>query len=76
MNPLKAIRQHCLDCSNGSAHEVDQCPVSRCALHPLRFGKNPFRKKRVLSAEHLAALSGRRNGQPSRSHSDRRVGME
>lgn len=39
--PLKAIRQHCLWCSNGSASEVAHCPARSCALWPYRFGRNP-----------------------------------
>ena len=32
--PLKAIRLKCLDCSNGSSHEVRFCPVMSCPLYP------------------------------------------
>ena len=39
--PLKAIRLKCLDCSNGSQHEVRFCPVMDCPLYPYRFGKRP-----------------------------------
>lgn len=43
-NPLKAIREKCLDCVY-NAHEVSMCVSTNCALHPFRFGKNPFRAK-------------------------------
>jgi hypothetical protein len=42
-SPLKAIRNHCLDCSDNSAHEVKLCLVEQCNLYPFRFGKNPNR---------------------------------
>lgn len=37
--PLKVIRAKCLDCSNGDAEEVKQCPVRTCPLWPLRMGR-------------------------------------
>lgn len=43
ISPLKAIRLKCLECSNGSNHEVRLCPVEKCPLHIFRFGKNPNR---------------------------------
>jgi hypothetical protein len=48
---LKIIREKCLDCCCGSPVEVKLCPVKNCPLFPYRMGKNPFRKKRVLSEE-------------------------
>lgn len=36
---LKVIRAKCLDCSNGCAEEVKQCPVRTCPLWPLRMGR-------------------------------------
>lgn len=50
-NPLKAIRAKCIDCCCDSPVEVRLCPCTDCALYPFRFGSNPFRVKRVLSAE-------------------------
>lgn len=46
-SPLKTIRAYCLDCCNGSSHEVKLCPVTRCLLYPYRFGKNPNRKPKT-----------------------------
>lgn len=54
-NPVKAIREKCLECSNGSIREVELCPVTGCALYPFRFGKNPYRKQQELTAEQQAA---------------------
>ena len=48
-NPLKAIREKCLDCSCGNAAEVRKCVAIDCTLWPYRMGTNPFRKKRALS---------------------------
>ena len=44
-NPLKAIKQKCLDCSGWSRTEVELCPLTECSLYPFRLGKNPFRAK-------------------------------
>jgi|SRR6476646_1083782 len=48
-NPLKAIREKCLDCCCGNAAEVRKCVAIECPLWPFRMGTNPFRKKRELS---------------------------
>ena len=58
-NPLKAIRQNCLECAGESATEVKLCPCTNCPMHPFRFGKNPFRKKREMTEEQRAAASKR-----------------
>lgn len=43
-SPLKAIKQHCFECSNGQTSEVSNCPVTDCALWEFRKGKNPYAK--------------------------------
>lgn len=48
-NPLKAIREKCLDCCCGNGSEVRKCIAMDCPLWPFRMGTNPFRKKRELS---------------------------
>ena len=58
-NPVKAIREKCLDCSGGSSSEVKACPVNGCALHPFRFGKNPYRTPRTLTEEQREAIKER-----------------
>ena len=58
-NPVKAIREHCLDCCGGSALEVQTCTVTKCALHPFRLGKNPYRTKREYTPEQKAAMVAR-----------------
>lgn len=52
----QAIRAKCLDCSGGSYKEVDRCHLEHCDLWPFRFGKNPYRKPRVLSDAQKEAL--------------------
>ena len=59
MSVLKAIRAKCLDCCGNMPSEVRECHISRCALHPYRMGKNPFRKKRELTDEQREALATR-----------------
>lgn len=58
-NPVKAIRQKCLECGEGSANEVKLCPVERCTLYPFRFGKNPYRQKRELTDEQREKMAER-----------------
>ena len=57
LNPLKAIREKCLDCMCGSPVEVKRCVCDDCPLFPFRFGKNPFRKKRELTDEQKKQLA-------------------
>lgn len=44
ITPIKAIRLHCLDCSNGSAYEVAHCPCTQCNLYQFRDGHIPWKK--------------------------------
>ena len=67
ISPLTAIRNKCLDCCCDQAYEVKLCPATKCPLHPFRFGKNPFRKRRELTdqqrkeiGERLKASLGRK----------------
>lgn len=66
-NPVKVIRLKCLDCCCGNSNEVKECTVTRCPLHPFRFGKNPYRVKKELSAEEKEKfLEQMRKGQLSK----------
>lgn len=56
---VKAIRQKCLECGEGSANEVKLCPVEHCPLYPFRFGKNPYRQKRELTDEQRENMAER-----------------
>lgn len=44
-NPVKAIRDKCIDCMGGVPSYVRDCTASDCALYPFRLGANPYRKK-------------------------------
>ena len=37
----KAIKLHCQTCICGTINDVKVCSISRCALFPFRFGRNP-----------------------------------
>ncbi len=54
-NPVKAIREFCLDCCGDSPVGVKECTSVNCALHPFRLGKNPFRTKREMTDEQKEA---------------------
>ena len=56
-NPVKAIREFCLDCCGGSPSVVSECTSVNCALHPFRFGKNPYRTKREMTEEQREAAA-------------------
>lgn len=58
-NPVKAIREKCLDCCCGSYTEVSTCTTTKCALYPFRFGKNPYRQRKELTEEQRQALRDR-----------------
>lgn len=58
-NPVKAIREKCLDCCCGSTLEVKECTVETCPIYPFRLGKNPFRQKREMSEEQKQAVRDR-----------------
>mgnify|MGYP003136719753 CR=1 FL=1 len=63
---LKAIRAKCLDCSGGTAPEVEKCTVVTCPLWPMRFGERPHPKRgtyevgRVMGTLSKAELSDTR----------------
>ena len=54
-SPLKAIRQHCLECCCGSAYEVKNCVIHDCELYPFRLGNNPFRTRSMTDEQKQAA---------------------
>ena len=51
---LKIIRQNCIACCCGNQNEVKLCPAEKCPLHPLRFGRDP--EKRKISPEQRELL--------------------
>jgi len=48
---LTAIRAKCMDCSCYQRSEIENCTVTKCALYPFRFGRNPWRKTVELTEE-------------------------
>lgn len=59
MNPLKAIREKCIDCCCGNMAEVKRCTAEDCPLWRFRFGTNPDRKKRELTEQQKQAMIAR-----------------
>lgn len=55
-SPLKAIRAKCLDC-NYTSPEVKACPCKACPLYHFRFGKNPFRKRKMTDEQKAASVA-------------------
>ena len=55
-NPVKAIRQMCLECMGGGKpfDLIEACTSPKCALYAFRFGTNPYRKQ-VSEARREAA---------------------
>lgn len=43
LNPLKAIRAKCIECSGGDRKNVKDCEIPTCPIYPFRMGKNPNR---------------------------------
>lgn len=66
---LKAVRKNCLECS-GEVTMVRDCTVTRCPLFPYRMGKDPFKKKRVLSESHRKALQAGKKAHAEKSSLD------
>lgn len=55
-NPLKLIKWHCrYNCCAGDEKEWKECQNEDCPLWVMRLGKNPNRKKTVLTDEQLEA---------------------
>lgn len=53
-NPVKAIREFCLECCGDSSAAVKECTAT-CPLHPFRLGRNPYRTKREMTEEQREA---------------------
>ena len=60
-NPVKAIRAKCIDCCGAEDYNnrIKDCDITKCALHPFRMGKNPYREKKVVSEEQAAKFKER-----------------
>ena len=71
MSPLQAIRKKCLDCSNGRAHEVKHCPITKCPLYEYRSGKTG--RKKDLTDEQRKELAERMKRNLEQSNSNRPI---
>ena len=54
-NPVKVIREHCIECMGGQESEghvkrISECCSQDCALFEFRFGTNPHHKQ-ILTSE-------------------------
>jgi len=69
--PLKAIRAYCLDCCLDQPKEVRLCPDGECAVHPFRFGDNPFASeaKREAGRKAIQRLKSSRSAEDFRANS-------
>lgn len=54
-SPLKAIRQHCIECMGDQVREVPYCNVKRCPLYSFRLGKNPYSTRHLTEEQKQAA---------------------
>ena len=62
-NPVKAIREHCIECMGGRQIDgvrtlIAECASPDCAVFDFRFGKNPYHTM-SLSDEQRKAISDR-----------------
>lgn len=58
-NPIKAIKEYCLECCMENLSEVKACTATECALYAFRLGKNPYRAKKVLTEDQKRELAER-----------------
>ena len=60
-NPVKAIRAKCIDCCGADDYinRIRNCEITKCAIHPSRMGKNPYREKKQLTEEQQAMYKER-----------------
>lgn len=60
-NPVKAIRAKCIDCCGADDYinRIRNCEITKCAIHPFRMGKNPYREKKQLTEEQQAMYKER-----------------
>ena len=55
-DPVKAIREHCIECMGGRENEgylkhIKNCGSSDCALFDFRFGNNPHHKQKLTKEQ-------------------------
>jgi hypothetical protein len=54
---LTAIKTYCQQCTGGERVEVEKCTGNDCPFYHFRLGRNPYRKRKVLTEKQLNALS-------------------
>lgn len=76
-NPVKAIREFCLECSGDSYAEVRDCPRMACPLYAFRLGKNPYRQRKEMTEDEKRVLADRlREARKSHSSNAEENGTE
>ena len=56
-SPVKAIREHCIECMGGRGTKqkysklIDECSAPDCALYEFRLGVNPYHRPNLSSAQ-------------------------
>jgi len=76
-SPVKAIREHCIECmggreSEGHSKRINECNSPDCALYDFRYGKSPFRKKQT----NKQLLRARANLEKARKSPKPRVNLD
>lgn len=79
LTPVKAIRDHCLECMGGSKGDVRKCGLTVCRFWTYRMGKNPRRagiggRRPLNRGEGRPALPGKKTPTRVASFSKRESG--
>ena len=65
LEPMKAIRAKCIECSGRSRAEVRKCQVTSCRSYPLRMGHRPQPKDKGSKEAQVALVQGSIDNQGS-----------
>jgi hypothetical protein len=69
VTPLKAIKEFCKhNCCVGDQKSWKYCQAVDCTLHPFRFGKNPFRKRKMTEEQKQAAAERMRKAREAKDN--------
>ena len=60
LEPMKAIRAECIECSGGSRSEVRKCQVTSCRSYPLPMGHRPQPSEKQSKEVQLILMGCRR----------------
>ena len=72
-SPLKAIRQHCLECCCGSAYEVKNCVIHDCNLYPFRTRSMTEEQKQAASERLKSARMAKKSLTNNEENSDQLI---